>query len=181
MTESKKDSKGSPRAACLNSLYLLALAFFIYKFFASSTFINLSLNCAPGVYWNIEYTQHTMKLLLVWMALMGLTVALQQAQQAQQAQEPPSTFVTAVHPPQDTDAATPRRDVAMNEDTVKDERKRTNGQDTSDMGPSGTTTKTPALPPAPTNTKIPVGASAGDRLVVGSKGLMGLMVVIAIW
>lgn len=119
-----------------------------------------------------------MKLIFVWMALLGLTVALRQAQQEQ---DLPSSFVTSVHPPQDTDAATPRRDVAMKEDTAMDEKKRTNGQDTSDMGPSGTTTKTPALPPAPTNTKIAVGASAaGDRVVVGSKGLMGLVVVMAI-
>lgn len=117
-----------------------------------------------------------MKLLFVWMALLGLTLALQQAQQEQAPSS--QTFVTAVHPPQDTDAATPRRDVAMDEDTVVDERKRTDGQDTSDMGPSETTTKTPALPAAPTNTKIPVGASAGDRLVAGSK-LMGLMVMMA--
>ena len=118
-----------------------------------------------------------MKLLLfVWVALLGLTQALQQAQQ-----EPPSTFLTVVHRPQDTDTATLKRDVAMKQDSVMAEKKRTNGEDTSDMGPSATTTKTPALPAMPTNTKIPVGSNAGNRVVVGSKGLMGLMVVMAIW
>lgn len=138
-----------------------------------------------------------MKLLFIWLAILGFSVAVQlHHKEENQIRTPQTTLVKAVQPPKSTPNAAPQNDKEIaawlqkqqqqveNADGSSNRNSKSNGDDkikthntklarnggqgSSDQNPGGTQTKTPALPAAPTNTKIPVGQNAGYAMTSSS-------------